>query len=48
MNDKIDLVELEVEGLIFVDLGDATDETKQTSPAPWSPDHIFTWGYASR
>jgi hypothetical protein len=48
MNEKVDLVELEVEGMSFVDLGDATEETRQTAPAPYSPDYIFTWGYASR
>lgn len=48
MNDKVEQVEREVEGLSFVDLGDAAEETKQTAPAPFSPDYIFTWGYPSR
>jgi len=47
MNEKLDLVR-DIEGLDFVGLGDAAEETKQTAPAPYSPDHIFTWGYPAR
>ena len=48
MNEKVDLVEREVEGINFVDLGDAAEETKQIAPAPYSPDAAFGWGYATR
>jgi hypothetical protein len=48
MNEQVDLVEREIEKMSFVDLGDAAEETRQTAPAPFSPDHIFTWGYPSK
>jgi hypothetical protein len=47
MNEKVDLVEREVEGG-FVDLGDAAEETKQIAPALHSPDSIYGWGYPTR
>ena len=48
MNEKVDLVEREVERMSFVDLGDAAEETKQIAPAPYSPDTAFGWGYPTR
>jgi hypothetical protein len=48
MNDKVDLVELEVEQMSLVDLGDATVETKQIAPAFHSPDSHYGWGYPRR
>lgn len=48
MNEKVDLVEREVERLNFVDLGDAAEETKQVAPATIAPDSTFSWGWSSR
>ena len=48
MNEKVDLVEREVEGMSFVDLGDAAEETKQIAPATLAPDSTFVWGYPTR
>jgi len=48
MNEKIDLLECEVEGLDCVSLGDATEETKQIAPAQVVPDSLYGWGWASR
>jgi len=44
MNEKIDFVE----GLDFVDLGNATEETKQIAPAVASPDSTYGWGWPAR
>ena len=46
MNEKVDLAE--VEGVSFVDLGDAAEETKQVSPALHSPDSIYGCGWPTR
>jgi len=46
MNDKVDVVEFE--GLDFVDLGNAADETKQIAPAAASPDSTYVWGWPTR
>lgn len=48
MNKKVDLVKREVEGVEFVDLGDAAEETRQTAPANISPDYPYGWGYPSK
>ena len=48
MNEKVDLVEREVEGTSFVDLGDAAEETKQVAPSSVVPDSTYVWGWASR
>ena len=48
MNEKVDLVEREEEGMSFVDLGDAAVETKQVAPAQVAPDSTFSWGWTSR
>lgn len=48
MNDKVELVERELEGLDFVDLGDAAEETKQVAPHTVYPDSTYVWGWASR
>lgn len=48
MNEKVDLVEREVEGVNFVDLGDAAEETKQIAPANVSPDSTYMWGWPTR
>jgi hypothetical protein len=48
MNDKVELVERELEGLDFVDLGDAAEETKQVAPSTVYPDSTYVWGWASR
>ena len=45
MNDKVDLVEREEEGMGFVDLGDAAEETKQQNPNPLYPDSVYVWGW---
>lgn len=47
MNEMVDLVK-ELEGLDFMDLGDAAEETKQTAPAQFVPDSTYVWGWASR
>lgn len=44
MNEKVDLVELDVEGLGFVDFGDATQETKQIAPSTQAPDSTYGMG----
>jgi hypothetical protein len=44
MNEKVDLIAREVEGLDFVDLGDAAEETRQTAPAPMYFDSIYGMG----
>lgn len=48
MNEKVDLVEREVEGVNFVDLGDAAEETKQVAPAQLVPDSTYVMGYPTR
>lgn len=48
MSEKVDLVEREVEGTSFVDLGDAAEETKQIAPATFVPDALYGWGWSSR
>lgn len=48
MNDKVEQVEREVEGLSFVDLGDASEETKQVAPANVAPDNPFVMGWWTR
>ena len=48
MKEKVDLAVREVEGVSFVDLGDAAEETKQIAPATVSPDSTFVWGYPTR
>jgi hypothetical protein len=48
MNEKVDLVESEVEGLSFVDLGDAAEETKQVAPAQFVPDSTYVMGWPTR
>jgi hypothetical protein len=48
MNEKVDLVESEVEGVNFVDLGDAAEETKQIAPSTIVPDSTYGWGWSSR
>ena len=48
MNEKVDLVEHELEGLNFVDLGDAAEETKQVAPSTLYPDSTYVMGWASR
>jgi hypothetical protein len=48
MNDKVDQVEREVEGLSFVDLGDASEETKQVAPANVAPDSTYFMGWPTR
>lgn len=48
MNEKVDLVEREVEGLDCVNLGDATEETKQVAPSTITPDSTYGWGWTSR
>jgi hypothetical protein len=45
MNEKVDLVEREVEGMSFVDLGDAAEETKQINQTPIYPDSIYGVGW---
>ena len=47
MNELVDLVE-ELEGLDFMDLGDAAVETKQVAPSSVVPDSTYVWGWASR
>ena len=42
MNQKVDLAE--VEGLDFVELGDAMEETRQISPVPVYRDSVFGYG----
>ena len=44
MNEKVDLVEREVERMSFVDLGDAAVETKQVAPSNQVPDSIYGMG----
>jgi hypothetical protein len=46
MNEKVDLVEREVEGMSFVDLGDAAEETKQQNPTPVYPDSVYGSGWS--
>jgi len=48
MNEKIDLLECEVEGLDCVSLGDATEETKQIAPAQMAPDSQYVMGWWTR
>lgn len=48
MNEKIDLAEREVEGLDCVNLGDATEETKQVAPAQITPDSTYVMGWPTR
>ena len=48
MNEKVDLVEREVEGLDCVNLGDATEETKQIAPANIAPDNPSVMGWWAR
>jgi hypothetical protein len=45
MNEKVDLAEREVEGVSFVDLGDAAEETKQVNPTPVNPDSTYGFGW---
>lgn len=45
MNEKVDLAERELEGLGFVDLGDTTEETRQTAPATVYPDSKYGMGW---
>lgn len=45
MNKKVDLVERELDGVDFVDLGDAAEETRQTSPSTLYPDSMYVWGW---
>jgi hypothetical protein len=44
MNEKVDLVEREVNEVSFVDLGDAAEETRQFSPKPWYTDSAYGLG----
>jgi hypothetical protein len=48
MNKKVDLVEREVEGVSFVDLGDAAEETKQVAPSNQAPDSQYGMGVYTR
>lgn len=48
MNDKVDLAEREVEGLDCVNLGDATEETKQVAPAHITPDSTYVMGWPTK
>ena len=48
MNEQVDLVEREVEGMSFVDLGDAAEETKQLAPSTERPDSVYVWGLYSK
>lgn len=48
MKDKVEQVSRELEGLDFVDLGDAAEETKQIAPSTVYPDSTYVWGWASR
>jgi hypothetical protein len=48
MNEKVDQVEREVEGLDCVNLGDATEETKQIAPAHITPDSTYVMGWPTR
>lgn len=44
MNEKVNLVEREVERMSFVDLGDAAAETKQIAPSNQAPDSHYGMG----
>jgi hypothetical protein len=44
MSKKVDLMESELEGMEIVDLGDASEETKQFAPVIEVPDSLFGWG----
>lgn len=46
MNENVYLAE--VDGLDFVSLGDATEETKQVAPSTVAPDSTFGWGWPAR
>jgi hypothetical protein len=48
MNEKVDLAEREVEGVSFVDLGDAAEETKQVAPSTQAPDSTYGMGIWTR
>lgn len=44
MNAKVDLIASELEAMSIVDLGDASEETKQFAPVIEVPDSLFGWG----
>lgn len=44
MNDKVDLLKVELEGLDLVDFGNAAEETRQQSPIPFTYDSLFGMG----
>lgn len=45
MNEKIDLLEVEIEEVKLVDLGDAAVETRQISPIGSNPDSQYVLGW---
>jgi hypothetical protein len=48
MSDIVDVIEHELEGMDFVGLGDAAEETRQFAPAHFVPDSVYGWGYPAR
>jgi len=45
MNEKVEERGVEVQGIEVIDLGDATKETRQTSPVPWISDSCCAYTY---
>ena len=48
MKEKADLADVELEGLDWVDLGDAAEETRQHNPWPLYNDSVYGMGEWSR